>query len=144
VIIEQIRQALKRQICLEYTDDKLTLHVLTLEPDMEKDFVSAASSSNGNAPVSEHVENLISSAVNRMTEKGFPPVILCSPKARLQVKELTRAKLPNLAVLAYVEIPTDINVEPVGEIRLHESRSNESTEKKSKSKSKSTGTKSKG
>jgi flagellar biosynthesis protein FlhA len=53
-----------------------------------------------------------------MEERGFPPVVLCSPKARSHVKEATRRKLPNLAVLSYVEIPQDISVEPVGEIRF--------------------------
>jgi len=55
-----------------------------------------------------------------MKEKGFPPVILCSPKARFPVKEATRRQLPELAVLSYLEIPSDISVEPVGEIRLEE------------------------
>ncbi|MCL2380561.1 MAG: FHIPEP family type III secretion protein [Treponema sp.] len=112
VIIEQIRQSLKRQICLEYADDKLTLRVLTLEPKMDKDFAIRGAS------VDEGRENSISLAVRGMEEKGLVPVILCSPKARLQVKEATRRKIPNLAVLSYMEIPPDIKVEPVGEIRL--------------------------
>ena len=119
LIIEQIRQSLKRQICLEYADDKLTLRVLTLEPKMEKDFASnppAADTGNPDSAAGDW-ENVISSAVRGMEEKGFPPVILCSPKARSQVKEATRRKLPNLAVLSYMEIPPDIKVEPVGEIR---------------------------
>ena len=115
VIIEQIRQSLKRQICLEYADDKLTLRVLTLEPKMDKDFASQGAATGDQE--AENRENLISSAVQGMEEKGFPPVILCSPKARSQLKEATRRKLPNLAVLSYMEIPPDIKVEPVGEIR---------------------------
>jgi flagellar biosynthesis protein FlhA len=51
-----------------------------------------------------------------MKERGLPPVILCSPKARFPVKEATRKQLPELAVLSYLEIPSDIIVEPVGEI----------------------------
>ena len=118
VIIEQIRQSLKRQICLEYADDKLTLRVLTLEPKMEKDFADHSPAAENADSANEDWENEISSAVSGMEEKGFPPVILCSPKARSQVKEATRRKLPNLAVLSYMEIPPDIKVEPVGEIRL--------------------------
>ena len=120
VIIDQIRQSLKRQICLEYADDKLILRVLTLEQKMENDFAdnSAAPDSGSLDSANGDWENLISSAVRGMEEKGFPPVILCSPKARSQLKEATRRKLPNLAVLSYMEIPPDIKVEPVGEIRL--------------------------
>jgi len=120
VIIEQIRQSLKRQICLEYADDKLTLRVLTLEPKMDRDFADHSPGTNTGSfgAIAEDWEDLISSAVRGMVEKGFPPVILCSPRARSLVKETTRRKLPNLAVLSYMEIPPDIRVEPVGEIRI--------------------------
>lgn len=119
MIIERIRQSLKRQICLEYADEKLTLRVLTLEPKLEKKFADQTAASGGDSEsAGEDWADLISSAVNRMEEKGFPPVILCSPKARSQVREATRRKFPDLAVLSYVEIPSEIKVEPVGEIRL--------------------------
>jgi len=124
MIIEKIRQTLKRQICLEYADEKLRLRVLTLDPKLEKGFTDES----GSVPVSalaaeadgesEDWETVVSSAVRGMEEKGFPPVILCSPKARFSVKEATRRKLPDLAVLSYMEIPPDIHVEPVGEIRI--------------------------
>ena len=125
LIIERIRQSLKRQICLEYTDERLTLRVLTLEPKLEKKFsdhfpISGSEVDNFNS-IREDWSDHISSAVKRMEEKGFPPVILCSPRARSRVKEATRRKFPDLAVLSYIEIPSDIRVEPVGEIRLEES-----------------------
>ena len=120
VIIEQIRQSLKRQICLEYADDKLTLRVLTLEPGIDKDFAdySPGDEEGGFASAPDEWENIISFAVDSMEKKGFPPVILCSPRARPHVKESSRRKFPNLAVLSYMEIPPDIKVESIGEIRL--------------------------
>jgi flagellar biosynthesis protein FlhA len=114
LIIERIRQSLKRQICLEYADDRLTLRVLTLDPKLEKKFVD---DSPDGSPEEDWADT-ISGAVRGMEERGFPPVILCSPKARFPVKEATRRKLPDLAVLSYLEIPSDISVEPVGEIRI--------------------------
>jgi flagellar biosynthesis protein FlhA len=114
LIIEQIRQSLKRQICLEYADDRLTLRVLTLDPKLEKKFVERFTDNSAG----EDWADLISSAAQGMEERGFPPVVLCSPKARAVVKEATKRNLPNLAVLSYVEIPSDIRVEPVGEIRF--------------------------
>jgi len=120
IIIEQIRQSLKRQICLAYTDDMLTLRVLTLEAKMEKEvaeYFAAASAEGFDSPPAPW-EDLVSSAVRGMEEQGFPPVILCSPKTRCPLKEATRKKLPNLAVLSYMEIPSDIKVQSVGEIRL--------------------------
>jgi len=116
LIIEQIRQSLKRQICLEYTDDRLTLRVLTLEQKLEKRIADFTADSSAGEDWAETVFP----HVKRMEEKGFPPVILCSPKARSPLKEATRKKLPELAVLSYMEIPSDISVEPLGEIRLEE------------------------
>ena len=120
MIIEQIRQALKRQICLEYTDDKLNLRVLTLEPKLENK-IEGLSPEPGAAviiPPEDDWVDLISAAALIMKEEGFPPVILCSPKARFPVKEATRGRLPDLAVLSYLEIPQDVSVKPVGEIRM--------------------------
>ena len=116
LIVERIRQSLKRQICLEYADDKLTLRVLTLEPRLEKRFSDHLPESS----VGEDLADFITSAVRVMEEKGFPPVILCSPKLRSPVKEATRRKYPNLAVLSYLEIPSDMSVLPIGEIRIEE------------------------
>jgi flagellar biosynthesis protein FlhA len=128
LIIERIRQSLRRQICMEYADDRLTLRVLTLDPKLEKKIMDSPGGSGdlsfGEAgqrsadTVTMDCADLITFAIKGMEEKGFPPVILCSPKARFPVKEATRRKFPGLAVLSYLEIPSDINVVPVGEIRI--------------------------
>jgi len=116
LIIERIRQSLRRQICMEYADDRLNLRVLTLDPKLEKKIADFSQDSS----LLEDWTEAILGAVRVMKEKGFPPVILCSPKARSPVKEATRKHLPELAVLSYLEIPSDISVEPVGEIRFEE------------------------
>jgi flagellar biosynthesis protein FlhA len=121
IIIEQIRQSLKRQICFEYADEKQTLMVLTLETGLEQNFSDRAMfQDRGLYPGASPDEWLdaFSPAIRGMEEKGLKPVVLCSPAARSWVKEFTRMKFPNLAVLSYVEIPSDINVIPIGEIAL--------------------------
>ena len=122
IIIEQIRQSLKRQICLQYADDKQIIRVLTLEARLEQKFSDKAvlSRDTGFAvPENEWLE-AFAPAIRGMEEKGLKPVILCSPVARSWIKEFTRMKFPNLAVLSYIEIPQDINVIPVGEISLND------------------------
>jgi flagellar biosynthesis protein FlhA len=123
VITEQIRQSLKRQICLEYADDRLTLRVLTLDSNLDQSFAERSFAQD-----SKEMQNpgglwddcmeAFSPAIRGMEEKGLHPVILCSPMARSWVKELTRKQFPNLAVLSYIEIPPEISVEPVGEIKF--------------------------
>ena len=121
VIIEQIRQSLKQQICMEYADDKQTIRVLTLETRLEQNFSDRImfpdnSMSRGNS--SDEWLEAFSPAIRSMEEKGLKPVVLCTPAARAWVKEFTRMRFPNLAVLSYVEIPQDMTVEPIGEIAL--------------------------
>ena len=126
MITEQIRHALKRQICLEYVDDMMNLRVLDMEPDLEKKFMenspSLITDSDKLCPSdddgSEYLTDLVSAAIRVMTEKGYHPVILCSPKARFSVKETIQSRLPDVAVLSHLEIPSDINVVPLGRIGL--------------------------
>jgi len=118
-IVEQIRQALKHQICLEYTDSKLVLHVLTLSAEAEESVISYAMMDTGDtSSLPGDFEQWVAKAVQTMEAKGLPPVILCSSQARVPVREITRKKLPDLAVLSYIEVPQDITVKPVAEIQL--------------------------
>jgi flagellar biosynthesis protein FlhA len=124
VIIEQIRSSLKRQICQEYADDRQILRVLTLDSKLEQRFADRiipreGEEKNSGSSWDEWME-AFSPAIRGMEERGLPPIILCSPASRSWVKEITRKKFPDLAVLSYVEIPPDMNVEPVGEIRLED------------------------
>ncbi|MDR0474582.1 MAG: FHIPEP family type III secretion protein [Treponema sp.] len=132
IIIEQIRQSLKRQICLDYTDEKQTLRALTLDNKLEQIFSERASIherciNSGISP--DEWLDAFSPAIRSMEERGLKPVVLCSPAARSWLKELTRMKFPNLAVLSYIEIPQDINVVPVGEISVKDSISKEQGKK---------------
>ena len=127
LIVAQIRQSLRRQICLEYTDEKLSLRVLTLESNLEKSFTDNFDETNFNVSMAAE---LISSAAQDMKDNGFPAVVLCSPKVRLLVKEATRRKSSDLAVLSYLEIPPDINIVPYRDIKLE---ANESAAEEQKS-----------
>ena len=90
--------------------------MLTLDQKLEKRFTDSSSDNS----LGEELADFISFSVGKMEEKGYPPVILCSPKARFSVKEATRRNHPSLAVLSYLEIPSDISVLPLGEIRIEE------------------------
>jgi flagellar biosynthesis protein FlhA len=125
-IIEQIRQSLKRQICLDYSGGGEILKVLTLEERLEAKFADRSILHEGmdvpNFQGADDWVDAFSPAIKRMEEKGLPPIVLCSPVARPWVKEMTRKKFPALAVLSYIEIPPEMKVEPVGEIKIGKSK----------------------
>lgn len=123
-LTEKARQALGRQLCLQYADDEKVLRVLTLEPALEQKIVDSkvqTSSSFFSAlepPVQEAWIKALSRSILSVKEHGWYPVILCSEAARFLVKSSSVRELPELAVLSVQEIVNEIKVESIGEIRI--------------------------
>ncbi|GMO30183.1 MAG: flagellar biosynthesis protein FlhA [Termitinemataceae bacterium] len=124
MLIEKTRQALGRQICLQYTDDDRTLRVLTLDHTLESQIVdSAVETTSGRIPAMEpslHAAwiKALSRAVTNIRSLGAPPLVLCSEVARSLVKQASEREVPELAVLSVREVVQDVNVVPVGEIKI--------------------------
>ncbi|GMO61941.1 MAG: flagellar biosynthesis protein FlhA [Treponemataceae bacterium] len=124
ILVEKVRQALGRQICLQYVDEKHVMHVMTVEPQFLETLVgSAADTVNGPLPALEPVTQrawiqAVSSALAECSERGMVPVILCPEQARLLVKLSTEREMPALVVISIPEVPGDIKVESIGEIHV--------------------------
>jgi flagellar biosynthesis protein FlhA len=123
-LTEKVRQALGRQICLQYCDEKKVLHVLTLEPSLEKKIIdsrveTARGVSAGLDPALHRKWiNAMVNSVRKVQDQGMHEVILCSEAARPLVKSSTMREAPHLAVISSLEVAADITVESLGEIRL--------------------------
>lgn len=123
-LTEKARQALARQICLQYADDERTLRVLTIEQSLEQKIIdSRVETSSGVVAALEPALQrawikALSRSVAAMQEQGLIPLILCSEAGRPLVKSSTEREIPDLVVLSVPEIVSDITVEAVGEIRI--------------------------
>lgn len=123
-LIEKTRQALGRQICLQYADEDHLLRVVTIEPALEQEIVdSRVDTSSGPVsalPPARHREwlNAAAGALRGMQEQGALPVILCSEAARRLVKQSLLRDIPDTAVLSIPEISPDISVESLGHIEI--------------------------
>lgn len=123
VLVEKVRQALARQICLQYVDDSRTLHVLTVEPPLVQKIVdSRVDTVNGPIAALEPALQRawirsVSRSVVSVQQAGYLPVILCPEEARILVKSSTEREIPDLVVLSVPEISNDIKVEAIGEIK---------------------------
>ncbi|MCL1815953.1 MAG: flagellar biosynthesis protein FlhA [Treponema sp.] len=125
-LTEKARQALSRQLCLQYADVEKTLRVLTIEPALEQKIIeskietASGVSSALDPPLQKNWIKALSRAVGAVQEQGWLPVILCSEAARCLVKSSTFRELPELTVLSVPEIAdeTTIKVEVVGEIKI--------------------------
>ncbi len=126
ILIEKVRQALGRQICLQYADENKVLHVMTVENSLVRTIVeSRLDTVNGPVaalePAVHHAWiNALSNTANVVQQAGYMPVVLCPEEARILIKVSTEREIPDLAVLSVPEIVSEIQVEAVGEIRLED------------------------
>jgi flagellar biosynthesis protein FlhA len=128
VLVERVREALGRQICLQYVDtdnnDVHTLKVLTVDPAfLTKLLESRVETTTG--PIAALDPALqrewiaaLSGTIASIREKGFMPVIMSPSETRLLVKKSAEREIPNLVVISVSEIATDIHVEMLGEIKV--------------------------
>ncbi len=124
ILVEKVRQALGRQICLQYADENKTLHVITVAQDfLQKLIESKVETVNG--PIAALDPMLqrawitaLSSSVALSQGKGYMPIILCPEEARALVKASTEREMPNLVVISVPEITNDIKLENLGEIKV--------------------------
>jgi len=125
-LVEKVRQALKRQISLQYADDDRSMKVITLEPGLEQRIIdSRVETTGGVVPalqpdVQRKWINALLNAVQQARAQGVFPLILCSEAARPLVKASAQRDLPDLAVLSAPEIVSEVRVESIGEIRIEE------------------------
>ena len=124
LLTEKARQALSRQLCLQYADADKVLRVLTIDPALEQKIIDSKVATSGgfisalDPPVQNGWIKALSRAVAAVQEHGWLPIILCSEAARFLVKFSTNRELPELVVLSVPEIANEINVEAMGEIKI--------------------------
>jgi flagellar biosynthesis protein FlhA len=125
-LIEKARQALGREICLQYADDDRKLRVLTIDQALEKKIIESQvqTSSGVMSALDPGLQRAWTKAVTRsiaaVEERGWLPVILCSEAARFLIKSSLDRELPTLGVLSVPEIASDITVEAVGVIKIED------------------------
>jgi flagellar biosynthesis protein FlhA len=123
-LTEKARQAVARQLCMQFADDERILHILALEPSLEQKFIDTSVERNGDVvsapdPVTERAWlQAASRAGKEMREHGWPPVIMTSERARYIVRSSLEKDLPDFAVLSANEVVNDITVVVVGQIDI--------------------------
>jgi flagellar biosynthesis protein FlhA len=125
-LIEKVRQALSRQICLQYADDDRVLRVVTLAPGLEQRIVESRMETAGGVVTALPPEtqrkwiNALTNVVRGVQNEGHLPVVLCSEAARPLVKASSSREVRDLIVLSVPEIISDIRVEAIAEIGIEE------------------------
>ncbi|PPB08605.1 flagellar biosynthesis protein FlhA [Brevibacillus laterosporus] len=124
VLTEYVRQALARQITLQYTHPGEPLRVITAGPSLEKTISESVEQSEQGSylamdpDTSQRIYQNVSEQVNRMVNMGQQPVILSSPMTRMYLRQLMERMLPDIPVLSYSELEPHVEVQSVGVVNV--------------------------
>jgi len=122
-LTEQCRMALARSICKQNLSDSGELMAITLSPDIEN-IIAAGISQDGQSlsldPIftKSLIDNLNAEIERVLTSTGNQPVILCSSLIRLAFRRLIERTFPQISIMSYNEISSNITAKSVGIVRF--------------------------
>lgn len=120
VLTEYVRQALKRAISNKYFPGGETTSVVTLDPRAEQDIMNSVKQTEQGAYITldpEKTQRLMQSVkdeAEKLENLGRNPIIVTSPIVRMYFKRLTKDYYPDLIVISYNEIESNVELQSVG------------------------------
>jgi flagellar biosynthesis protein FlhA len=122
-LVETVRAALGRSIVDRLFEGSDTLHVIGLDAPTETRLLNEMGD-EGEALLSPATLDALNEAAERalaqQESESHPPVLLTSPGLRAILSRLLRRNLPQLAVIAYAEVPADKIVQVSTELTIGE------------------------
>ena len=124
VLTEYARQALARQITIQYAGGGQSLKVLTVSGKVEKMIAdSIQQTEQGNylsldPQYSQQMLESIAQEIERVALMDQSPVILSSPAVRMYLRQITERYFPQIPILSYNELEASIEVQSVGVVDI--------------------------
>ena len=124
-VVEKVRAALKRTITRMYCEDG-NMKVITLDAGLERTMVnSLARGENGLylALSPELLQSLIRQVAEesrKFTNLSSPPLILTSQVMRVHFYHLIEQFYPNVRVLSFNEVASNVQIQAIGSLRLED------------------------
>ncbi|MDD5456546.1 MAG: flagellar biosynthesis protein FlhA [Candidatus Margulisbacteria bacterium] len=118
------RQGLARVITKMYQTPKGVIAAITLDPTLEQKIADSIQYTDQGAFTSldpvfiQKMFTLLLEETDKITNLGYQPIIVCSSSVRPHFKKLTTRSFPNLIVLAYNEIVSDVEIQALGLVRM--------------------------
>ncbi len=123
LLTEYVRKSLYRSISKRFVpDDKA--RVITLSPSLEKLIAEKTKQTEQGTYVAlaqdeiQTIYNGLRAMIEQMNQKGITPIVLTSPLVRRQFKNLTSQMVPDLIVLSYNELDSNVEVFSDGVISI--------------------------
>ena len=123
MLTEYVRQALRRSISKRFIPDDVA-YAITLDPSLEQLIIDSTKQTEQGSylaiePVHIHsIFDKLRALIENMKNHGKTPVILTSPLVRRQFRKIAEQISPELAVLSYNEIESNVEVYAEGVVKL--------------------------
>jgi flagellar biosynthesis protein FlhA len=127
-LTEFVRQRLGQAICQSLLGEAQALHVMTLDPALESQFLHSLQSAREAQQTSssfvldprmtEQLMGRLVQQAERMMKSNLLPVLLCAPELRRHVRTLSERVMPHLRVLSMTEIPGNIELKSFGVVSI--------------------------
>lgn len=120
IITEHVRQSLKRAISAKYFDSHESNHVITLDPAVEQLIMESVKRTENGVYFTispEKTQKILESTrieTDKMTSIGRVPIILTSPIVRTYFKRIVDDEFPDLIVLSFGELDSNVELQSVG------------------------------
>lgn len=124
LLVEYVRQGLARTVTGQHVGGDGKLHVITLDPVVEKAVLESVQQVNGELvlgmepTLAERIISGLAETVERAANQGFQPVLLCSSAVRRFVRRLTSRILSKVAVLSYDELIPEVELHNLGMVEV--------------------------
>jgi flagellar biosynthesis protein FlhA len=124
ILSEYCRHALAREISANYADERSTLHVVTVEPGIEQEILSAVNRADTGEyiPVpperADQIADATAKALQPILLQGMEPVVLTSAPVRRYFKRIVERHIPKVVVLSYNEVDPALRLESEGQVTL--------------------------
>ncbi|MCI2107036.1 MAG: flagellar biosynthesis protein FlhA [Intestinimonas sp.] len=126
IVTENIRAALARTITRRFCEHG-QLRVVTLDAEMEKRIVASLTKNEQGvylamgADMMQQIVSQLGECMKKFTELSQTPILLTSPVIRIYLGRMLTQFYPNLYVLSFNEITSNIQIQALGNITLQHS-----------------------
>jgi flagellar biosynthesis protein FlhA len=120
-----VRKALGRGIIKKYLANESTLHIATLDRAVEDVLVGALQTAedgttyfNIDTRYVERLLNQVAETMRKFDTLGTMPVLVCGSRIRWDLRKLINRFVPGVVVVAFDEIPSEVQTNKVGVVSL--------------------------
>jgi flagellar biosynthesis protein FlhA len=124
LLTEYVRHALARTITKMHRTLEGTLPVITLDPSVESTIAAAIQQTEHGSlfaldpKVAQQIVSNLAQDLEKSSALNYQPVVVCSSQIRMHFKKLVDQFLPNVPVLSYDEILSNVEIQSLGTLEL--------------------------